>query len=173
MLPLCFFILIGNGPCAGVSYAQMQPQTDMETKNILILHAFEANVPVFVGTDKGLSTTLESGGISGLNQFFESLNLRRNPSPEYRQLLVEQMRMQYGHRKLDMIVTMYPEALEFVLKDCRDIFPDVPILALYLPEGFGLPKTNRHIIGHSARTDILGTFEIALKLVPGQNASMS
>jgi PAS domain S-box-containing protein len=164
---LCFFILIGNGPCASVSYAQMQPQTDMETKNILVLHAFEANVPVFVGTDKGLSRTLESNGISGLNQFFESLNLRQNPSPEYRKLLVEQMRMQYGHRKLGMIATMYPEALEFVLKDCRDIFPDVPILALYLPEGFGLPKTNRRIIGHSARTDILGTFEIALKLVPG------
>ena len=164
---LCFFILLGNSPCTGVSYAQTKSQTELETKNILVLHAFEANVPVFVGTDKGLSTTLESGGISGLNQFFESLNLRRNPSPEYRKLLVEQMRMQYGRRKLGMIVTMYPEALEFVLKDCRDIFPDVPILALYLPEGFRLPKTNRRIIGHSAETDILGTFEIALKLVPG------
>ena len=164
---LCFFILLGNSPCTGVSYAQTQSQTDLETKNILVLHAFEANVPVFVGTDKGLSTTLESNGISGLNQFFESLNLRRNPSPEYRKLLVEKMRMQYGRRKLGVIVTMWPEALEFVLKDCRDIFPDVPILALYLPEGFRLPKTNRHIIGHSAETDILGTFEIALKLVPG------
>ena len=103
---LCFFILLGNSPCTGVSYAQTQSQTDLETKNILVLHSFEANVPVFVGTDKGLSTTLESGGISGLNQFFESLDLRRNPSPEYRKLLVEQMRMQYGRRKLDVIVTM-------------------------------------------------------------------
>ena len=165
--PLCFLIVFFNGPFGGVAHAQVQSQTGLETKNILVLHAFEANVPVFVGTDKGLSTTLESGGISGLNQFFESLDLRRNPSPEYRKLLVEQMRMQYGRRKLGMIVTMYPEALEFVLKDCRDIFPDVPILALYLPEGFGLPKTNRRIIGHSAEPDILGTFEIALKLVPG------
>ena len=105
-LILCFLILRCNGPCVGVSHAQGQSQTDLETKNILVLHAFEANVPVFVGTDKGLSTTLESGGISGLNQFFESLDLRRNPSPEYRKLLVEQMRMQYGRRKLDMIVTM-------------------------------------------------------------------
>jgi len=166
-LILCFIILRCNGPYVGVAHAQGQPQTDLETKTILVLHAFEANVPVFVETDKGLSTTLESNGISGLNQFFESLNLRRNPSPEYRKLLVEQMRMQYGRRKLDVIVTMWPEALEFVLKDCRDIFPDVPILALYLPEGFGLPKTNRRIIEHSTKTDILGTFEIALKLVPG------
>lgn len=163
----CFYITVFCGPCPCVTHAQVQSQTGLETKTILVLHAFEANVPVFVGTDKGLSTTLESNGISGLNQFFESLDLRRNPSPEYRKLLVEKMRMQYGRSKLGVIVTMWPEALEFLLKDCRDIFPDVPILALYLPEGFRLPKTNRRIIGHSTKTDILGTFEIALKLVPG------
>jgi PAS domain S-box-containing protein len=165
--PLCLFILLADGLCAGLAHGQLPHKTTLETKNILILHAFEANVPVFVGTDKGLSTTLESGGVSGLNQFFESLDLRRNPSSEYRKLLIEQMRLRYGRRKLDMIVTMFPEALEFVLKDGRDIFPDVPILALYLPEGFELPKANRRIIGHSAKTDIIGTFEIALKLVPG------
>ena len=136
-------------------------------KNVLVLHSDEANAPVFLETDKGLSDTLQSGGISSLNQFFESLDLRRNPGPEYRKLLVEQMRMRYGHRKLDMIITMYPEALEFVLKDCRDIFPDVPILALYLPQGFELPGTDRSIIGHSPALDITGTLEIALKLVPG------
>ena len=56
--------------------------------------------------------------------------------------------MRYGHRKIDMIITMYPEALEFVLKDCRDILPDVPILALNLQQGFEVPKTDRPIIGH-------------------------
>ena len=66
-----------------------------------------------------------------------------------------------------MIITVYPEALEFVLKDCRDFLPDVPILALYLPHGFELPETDRPIIGHAPAVDILGTLEIALKLVPG------
>jgi hypothetical protein len=50
-LILCFLILCCNGPCVCVSHAQGQPQTDLETKTILVLHAFEANVPVFVGTD--------------------------------------------------------------------------------------------------------------------------
>ena len=65
-----------------------------------------------------------------------------------------------------MIITMYPEALEFVLNDGRDIFPDVPIMALYLPQGFELPKTGRRIIGHFPRYDIAGTIEMRLKLVP-------
>jgi PAS domain S-box-containing protein len=148
------------------AHSQTQPRVDLTGKNVLILHSHEANAPVFLDTDKGLSDTLSSGGISSLNQFFQSLNLRRNPSYEYRKLLGEQMRIQYSHLKPDMIITMFPEALEFMLKDCRDVLPDVPILALYLPEGFELPETGRGIIGHSAKTDIIGTFEIALKLVP-------
>ena len=165
--PLFLFTLLVFDPGAGLAHAQTQPQTELAAKNILVLHSYEANAPVFLGTDKGVSDTLQSGGISSLNQFFESLDLRRNPGPEHRKLLVEQMRMRYGHRKLDMIITMYPEALEFVLKDCRDIFPDVPILALYLPQGFDLPETDRRIIGHAPAVDIIGTLEIALKLVPG------
>jgi PAS domain S-box-containing protein len=148
-------------------HAQVQPQTGLETKNILILHSHEANAPVFVGTDKGLLTALESRRIPRLNQIFESLELRRYPFPEHRRLLVEQMRLRYSQRKLDTIVTMFPEALEFVLKDGRDIFPDVPILALYLPQSFEFTETDSRIISHSASLDITGTFEIALKLVPG------
>ena len=77
--------------------AQSQPQIDLTQKNVLILHSFEGNAPVFMGTDKGLSNTLQYGGIPSLNQFFQSLDLRRNPGPEHRKLLVEQMRRRYGH----------------------------------------------------------------------------
>jgi len=148
-------------------HAQSQPQVALAGKNILILHSHEGNAPVFLGTDKRLSQTFQSGGIPSLNQFFESLDLRRNPGPEYRKLLVEQMRVQYSHRKLDIIITMYPEALEFVLKDCRDVLPHVPILALQLPKSFEGIETDRPIIGHASTVDITGTIEIGLKLVPG------
>ena len=124
-------------------------------------------MPIFLRTDKGLSTTLQSGGISDLNQFFESLNLRVNPGPEYRKALVEKIRLQYGHRKVDVIITMYPEALEFVLRDCKDILPDVPIVALYMQKSLELPKTDRTIVQHTAIPDIAGTLEIALNLVSG------
>lgn len=162
-----FSLLLSNGPFVGVTHAQVQPPTGMETKNILILHSHEANAPVFLGTDRGLISALESGGIPRLNQIFESLELRRYPFPEHRRHLVEQLRLRYSQRKFDMIVTMYPEALEFLLKDCQDIFPDVPILGLYLPQSFELPQTGRHIIGHSVTFDLVETFELAMKLVPG------
>jgi hypothetical protein len=95
-----------------VVHAQVQSQTDLETKSILVLHSFEGNAPIFLRTDKGLLDRLSSGGISSQNQFFESLDLRRNPGPAHRKMLVEQMRVRYGHRKFDMIITMFPESLD-------------------------------------------------------------
>jgi PAS domain S-box-containing protein len=141
-------------------------QSDLSGKNVLILHSYEVNTPVFMRTDSGLSAELQSGGIPSLNQFYESLDLRRNPGPEHRSMLVEQMRMRYGHRKPDLIVTMYPEALDFVLNDCRNVLPDVPILAIILTVGYELPTSERRIIAHFARLDIAGTLEIAMTLVP-------
>ncbi len=164
--PLCLFILLAAAACSSPVRAQGQPQTVLEGKNVLILHAHEANTPVFVETDKGIARVLQAAGIPIINQFFVSLDLRRNPGPEYRSLLVDEMRLRFSHRRIDVIVTMFSEALEFVLKDGREFFPHVPILALYLPEGFTLPKTDRTIIRHSVIPDIIGTVEIALRLLP-------
>jgi PAS domain S-box-containing protein len=100
------------------------------------------------------------------NQFFEYLDLARNPGPEHIQRLGELLQLRYGHRKIDVIITLYPEALRFVLNEGRVIFPDVPILGLYMPPGIELPKTDRRIIQHLVNRDVVGTLEIALNLVP-------
>jgi PAS domain S-box-containing protein len=76
------------------------------------------------------------------------------------------MRVKWSHRKADMVITVYPEALEFVVNDCRDVFPHVPIIALHLPQNFMIAERGRRIIGHFPTYDIAGTTDIALKLVP-------
>jgi PAS domain S-box-containing protein len=158
-------ILLASGPCAGI--AQAQPPAALGAKNILILHAHEAGAPVFQETDRALTRTLQTGGIPLINQFLESLDLRRNPDPEHRRRLVEYLRVKYRQRKLDVIVTMYPEALDFVLNEGQALFPEAPIVALYLPSEMQSPKTSRRLFRHTGALDIRGTLEIALKLVPG------
>jgi PAS domain S-box-containing protein len=164
---LCFFLLPALGLGAGPAPAQTQVQVDLSGKNVLVIHSGETNGPLFQSTDKGLSTTLGFGGFSGPKLFFESLSLIRTPGAEYRKALAEKFRLQYGHRKVDVIITMYPEALAFLLKDCGDIFPDVPTIALYLQKNVDLSTADRTIVGHTASLDITGTLEIALSLVPG------
>jgi PAS domain S-box-containing protein len=149
------------------AFAQAQPQAALPEKNVLILHTLESSTPLTLETNRGLLDTLRIGGIPVANLFFESMDLRRNPGPELRKLLAEQMRLKWSHRKADMVITVYPEALEFVLNDCRDVFPHVPIIALHLPQNYMKAETGRRIIGHFPTYDISGTIDNALKLVPG------
>lgn len=165
-LSILLILLLACGVQAVPLQAQAPPQNPLDEKNILVLHAFDSSLPIFELTDRGLKGAMDAGGMTIRNQFFEYLDLARNPGPEHRKLLAEQMRLRYSHRKLDTIVTLYPEALEFALKDCRDVFPDAPIIALYLPNASDVPKTDRPIIALFPTRDIMGTLEIALKLVP-------
>jgi len=114
------------------SSAREQVQAGLAGKNILVLHAFEANMPINVKTEQGLMAMLETGGLDVKQQFFEYLDLARNPGPEHRKNLTERMRLRYGQRKIDLIVTLYAEPLQLVLHEASSLFPNVPILALYL-----------------------------------------
>ncbi|EFK09759.1 PAS domain S-box protein [delta proteobacterium NaphS2] len=109
---------------------------------------------------------LQLGGIPIANQFFEHLDLRRNAGNEHRELTVELLRKRYAGREIDLIITLYPEGLDFLLNECETIFPDVPVLALYLPQGFKLKKTERRIVQHLVIPRFKPTIASALKLVP-------
>jgi PAS domain S-box-containing protein len=177
----CLTLLFACAPCAGLAQAApgaapgpavqtaapATPAADLSQKNVLVLHALESNVPVFELTDHGIRAALDSGGVGIRNQFFEYLDLVRNPSPEHRKLLMELMRQRYSQRKIDLIITQYPEALIFALDEGRTIFPEAPIIALYLPLGSEPPDTGRHIIRQFLFPDLTGTLEIALNLAPG------
>ena len=166
-LALFVLVLFVCGPSRAL--AQVQLQGASAEKSMLFLYAFEAHLPVFEKTNQGILAALETGGVSIRSVFFEYLDLARNTGPEHRQRLAELMRQRYSQRKIDMIVTLYPEALRFVINEGRAISPAAPILALYLPQGFQLPKRQHPIVAHSAHDsyDLVGTLEAALKLVPG------
>jgi PAS domain S-box-containing protein len=169
-MTLCFSLffigLVAYGPCAGLAHSQTPFQNPLENKNILILNAFESNIPAFQKTNQGLTAVLQTGGIGIRNQFYEHLELVRNPGHDNKKQLLELMRRRYSERQIDFIITIFPESLKFLLDEGRAIFPDVPILALFLPQGFDLPETDRRIIRHLIIPDLTRTLENALKLVP-------
>jgi hypothetical protein len=142
------------------------PAADLARKNVLILNGVESHVPISESTSRGIRKVLDSGGVVDRNQFFDHLDLVRNPEPEHRRLMAEYLRQRYGHRKIDLVITLYPEALLFALNEGCTIFPGAPMVALYLPEGFELPPGSCPAIQQIVLPDIRGTFEIALKLVP-------
>jgi hypothetical protein len=164
--PLLFFILFACEPADGMAQSQTHFKNPLDNKNVLILNALESNIPAFQKTDIGLSAALQSGGIGIRHQFYEHLDLRHNPGPEHRKLIIELIHRRYDRRQIDLIITIYPEALGFLLEEGQAFFPQAPVLALYLPESFKPPETDRPIIPHMIAPDLDRTLEIALKLVP-------
>ncbi len=166
---LCAFslLLVESAALPCPSDAQRQPQSDLREKGVLVLHAFESNVPIFELTDRGLRAALHAGGVGSRNQFFEYLDLARNPGPEHKERMADLMRLRYGHPKIDAIITVFAEAFRFLLEEGRTIFPDVPIVALWMPVGFEPPKVGRRVILHAPKADMAGTLGSALRLLPG------
>jgi PAS domain S-box-containing protein len=150
----------------GQAEAYPTPAVDLSRKHVLILNGLESNPPIFELTERGIKTVLESGGVSTRNQFFEHLDLDRNPGPEHRIFVAELMRQRYGRRKIDLVITLYPEGLLFAVNEGCTIFSGAPIVALYLPEAFELPHVRCPVTQQLATPDISGTLELALKLVP-------
>ena len=142
------------------------PAVALSGKNVLFLHTFNANMPLNIKTDQGIRATLETAGMGIEQQFFEYLDLARNPDPEQKQQLAEVLRRRYSGRNIDFLITLQLGALELLLNECRGLFPDAPVLALDLPPAFELPQAERHIIQQSIAYDMSGTLEAALKLVP-------
>lgn len=142
------------------------PAVALSGKNVLVLHTFNANMPLNIKTDQGIRATLETAGMGIEQQFFEYLDLARNPNPEHRQQLVEMLRLRYAQRKIDFLITLQGGALQFLLEAGRGLFPDAPVLALDLPPSLELPQAERHIIQQYIAYDMSGTLEEALKLVP-------
>ncbi|MGD8521852.1 MAG: PAS domain-containing protein, partial [Desulfobacterales bacterium] len=164
--PLFTIILIASGPMVNPALSQNQFENTLQNKNVLVLHSVESTAPFSIKTDKALYAALESGGISIRKQFYEFMDLRRNPGTEHRRHFAELLRLRYGRRNIDVIITMYPEALQFMLNEGRTIFPDAPVLALYLPIGFEMPATSRRFIRQFIVPDLTGTLDIALTMLP-------
>jgi len=95
--PWCLVLLIWQ--LTVPAFAQTKPQVDLTAKNVLVLQTLESSTPLSLEINRGLLDTLRIGGIPGANLFFESMDLRRNPGPELRKLLAEQIRLKWSHRK--------------------------------------------------------------------------
>ena len=164
--PLFIIILIAYGPAAGVAHSQTQFQEPQIKKNVLILNSYESETPSSDRIIRELSAVLQSGGIGLEHQFYDHLGLARNPGPETIRLKMQLISLRYSEHKIDLIITLFPESLKFMLDTGQSFFPDTPVIALILPRGYKLPKMSRRIIPHVVLPDLNRTLEIALKLVP-------
>lgn len=160
ILFLVLFCLIFTAPIVWAG-------TNKPSKKVLILHSFEPFLPFSVITNRTIQTTLTANSTERIDFFSEYLDLARFPDNPYVKKLSDFYRKKYWERQPDLIIAVLKPALDFLLKNGKEIFPGVPIIFCGLErqqiEGLALgPK----ITGVFFEIDPRATLNAMLKLHP-------
>ncbi len=170
LLPLAFLALLVLQLSIPLPAFSQQETAPHFAKQILVLYGYGDGLPAYQKATPAFLSVMRERGISTNDIFLEYLDLQRNNSGEYRKRLAELLRYKYGMHQIGLIVTVHTWALEFLLEECKGLFPDVPVLS-YLtviePELIEAKNTlGRRILQRPQNQDIVGTLEIALKMFP-------
>lgn len=134
-------------------------------KRVLILFPNQSDLPAYPLVEKGIKSRLATGTEFHIEYYIEYMDWYRNADPSYRQLLLDTYLDKFSRHRLDLVITCFVPALDFVDEYRDTLFPHDPIIFSGIPwaqiEGLTLgPMTT----GVLADIDYAGLLETALKI---------
>jgi len=137
-----------------------------EVRRILILNEVGTSYPATKTIDEGIQTALQNSPYQ-LEFYSEYLDTILFPDPAAQQELRDFYLRKYQNRKPDVIITVGPSPLEFMLEVHQRAFSGVPII-FCLPHGNvpGTPALDSNFTGVENDMAPAETLEIALRLQP-------
>lgn len=135
-------------------------------KRILVLYSYNHNQPAQQIIAAGLESARIIANLRPDDYIHEYLDISPPRSPEQRQLLRQLLLNKYAGQQFDLIITVFDNALNFLLDEGRDLSPDSPCLALYAQEKPDLERAGKKVVQSPLYFDVRGTLELALKLFP-------
>jgi PAS domain S-box-containing protein len=140
-----------------------------ETKRVLVLFSeYESNPNVDVA-EQGIHEVFRSNNLFDVELYSEYLDLSRFPDPSYGRLVADFLGRKYSATKIDVLITFYPSALDFLLGRRPALFPGVPVVAGAITESQAqhLTRTGRHrATGTVVHEDLLDLAATALRVRP-------
>ena len=146
-------------PCAPHYYKD-------EPKHILVLYSYNYSQPAQQQIADGLEAANKGPNLYSIDFSHEYLDISPPPNPEYRQLLRNFLVAKYAGRKFDLIITVFENALNFLVDECGELSPESPCLALYAMERRGLKRGGKEVVQSPLYFDVRGTLELAVRLFP-------
>lgn len=156
---LAWFGLLGSG-------LAQSPASSATDKAVLVLLSTGYGQAGIDNYTKGLYGTLREKGISFTNIHIEYLDLVKNPGQDYRQRLGELLTRKYSTARIDVIVTLQPVALDFLLKEGARIAPAATVLVAQAKLPSGADKGQHDFYFQNPTLDFAGTLQRALELFP-------
>ena len=141
-----------------------------EPRRVLILYSFDKEQGIYAGLDEALRTTLKARLPYRVEFYTEYLDLVRFPDPGHADNLVKLLGLRLAEEKPDLIIPMSYSALNFILTSGKDLFPDVPIVALFnerrTADVKAMMEKNPLITAVKARDELRTTLDLALQVQP-------
>jgi len=136
-----------------------------EKPQVLYLEGNQLALPLPMGIAKGFIEALGDGGVSFGDIFVEQLDLARITSDEHRSNLTRLLRHKLAGKRIALIATDAPQAIDFLRKEGKDLFPDAAVLSIVPPWDFqGLAR--RKVLSVPVHQDHAATLRAALAMFP-------
>ena len=103
-----------------------------QDKTVLVLYSNSRLLPANVEADRGLRASIVSTGSRRVQLFDEFLDEPRFAGPDYSKTFGAYLAGKYASRRPDVIVAAGATALEFLLDRRATLFPQVPIVHLFV-----------------------------------------
>lgn len=169
--PVFYLILAGVlfcscFPCSVHAKAQTKLPCTLETKRVLVvcsygygLHGYDKAIPA-------IRSVLEASGLNSSDFFVEFLDLLRSRDRDTPTHVADFYRQKYSGTEFDLIITVQLPALDFLLNEGKELWPDTPILSISIPHPLVTKNPGRRVVFQSMSPDIEGTLKLALELFP-------
>ncbi len=164
---LNFMVAFALGVFAAAATFFSPPANAADEKAVLVLTQGNGRQPHLVEFMSGFQQTLTTNLRKSVTVYIENLDFQHFNSPEYHREIVEWLRVKYGGRKLDAILSENEQTVELTFAIRAELWPQTPMVFV----DYGrMEVTNivsqTNVTRISAETDVPGTLEAALRLCP-------
>jgi PAS domain S-box-containing protein len=141
-----------------------------EKKNVLVLYSEEKAHPGHELTDRGIHGAFRSNKLFDVRLYTEYLDLSRFRGTAHLLTVADYLHRKYSGLKIDVIIGVYPAAVDVLLGEAQEAFPGVPIVACAVSRSYAENLDNStsraFITGVVMAEDIAGLLDTALRLRP-------
>jgi PAS domain S-box-containing protein len=161
IIAVCAFML------AGMALGTARAAQASAGPNILMLYSNESQLPANDALARGFFAIAGKAVPVGSTIFTEFLDATRFPAPEHLARMAAFLRAKYATTRLDLVVTIGPQALKFWADNRATLFPSAPIVFVgvgaFRLQGVAVPTNATGVVN---QFDPVRTVEMALALQP-------
>jgi signal transduction histidine kinase len=106
-----------------------------EAKRVLVLYSEDKDHPAHGLTEQGIRAAFRSNKFFEVQLYTEYLDLSRFKGPGHARAMADYLNRKYAGTKIDVIITVYPAAIDFLIREEGKVFPGVPIVACEIDRG--------------------------------------